>query len=190
MRKSGTKTDGVYANDWATLCSYPAGRYTVYAVAVDEWQKRSNFMQVGFVDLTPVPTPTPSPSASPTPSPSGQAMVLTPYYSTTTNRSSTLLSPASVSMASGTSYLFVGSILYATANNWGLLSFGHLLEVTSLTPTICSVNGVMTWDRTGGIYTQANVNALSAGTCSVLWKFNGAKDRAPTSTTMNVKVVR
>ena len=186
MRKSGTKTDGVYVNDWATLTSYPAGRYTVYASAVDEWQKRSNFMLVGYVDLTPIATPTPTPS----PSPSGQAMVVTPYYSTTKTTSSTLVPPSNVSMTSGTSYLFAASTLYASGNNSGLLSFGHLLEVTSLTPTVCSVNGVMTWDRTGGIYTQATVNALSMGTCSVLWKFNGAKDRAPTSTTMTVKVTK
>lgn len=189
MRKwSTTKTDGVYVNDWATLTSYPAGRYTVYASAVDEWQKRSNFMLVGYVDLTPIATPTPTPS--PSPSSSGQAMVVTPYYSTTKTTSSSLVPPSNVSMTSGTSYRFAASTLYASGNNSGLLSFGHLLEVTSLTPTVCSVNGVMTWDRTGGIYTQATVNALSMGTCSVLWKFNGAKDRAPTSTTMSVKVTK
>jgi hypothetical protein len=53
---------------------------------------------------------------------------------------------------------------------------------------VCSVTGVTTWDRTGGIYTRANVNALTAGTCSVTWKFLGFPGRAPASTTMNVRV--
>jgi hypothetical protein len=65
---------------------------------------------------------------------------------------------------------------------------GHLLEVSTLTPATCSVTGVATWDRTGGIYTRATVNALTGGTCSVLWKFNGSTGRAATTTTMNVKV--
>jgi hypothetical protein len=49
---------------------------------------------------------------------------------------------------------------------------------------------VATWDRTGGIYTRATVNALSVGTCSVLWRFLGSKGRAATSTTMNLSVNR
>jgi hypothetical protein len=68
------------------------------------------------------------------------------------------------------------------------LSLGHLLQVTTDTPAICSVTGVETWDRTGGIYTRATLNALAVGTCSVTWKFLGSAGRAPTSTTMTVKV--
>jgi hypothetical protein len=78
--------------------------------------------------------------------------------------------------------------LFASGNNSGLRSFGHLLEVTSDTPSICTVTGVQTWDRTGGIYTRATVNTLAAGTCSVTWKFLGVPGRAATSTTMNVTV--
>jgi hypothetical protein len=78
--------------------------------------------------------------------------------------------------------------LFANGNNSGLLSLGHLLEVSALTPAVCSVTQVETWDRSGGIYTRATINALTAGTCSVLWKFTGSKGRAATSTTMDVKV--
>jgi hypothetical protein len=86
--------------------------------------------------------------------------------------------------------MFVASTLFASGQNSGLLSFGHLLEVTSTTPAVCSVTGVATWDRTGGIYTRATVNALTVGTCTVLWKFLGFKGLAATSTTMNVEINR
>ena len=82
------------------------------------------------------------------------------------------------------------STLFASGQNFGLLSLGHLLEVTSATPSVCSVTGVATWDRTGGIFTRASVNTLSLGTCSVLWRFLGFKGRAATSTTMNIEVNR
>jgi hypothetical protein len=91
-------------------------------------------------------------------------------------------------MKAKSSAIFVGSTLFANGNNFGLLSLGHLLQVTSTTPTVCSVTGVQTWDRTGGIFTRADVNALAAGTCSVTWRFLGVPGRAATSTTMNVKV--
>ena len=185
-RSSGTKTDGVYRNDWATKTSYVAGRYTIWVDAVDEWQKTAGLKQVGFIDLNPVPVVTPTPT--PTPAPSAAAMVVTPYYSLSTSRTGALLSASSVILKAKSSGLFVASTLFASGQNSGLLSLGHLLEVTTNTPTICSVTGVQTWDRTGGIYTRATVNALSAGNCSVTWKFLGATGRAPTSTTMLVRV--
>ena len=115
-------------------------------------------------------------------------MVVTPYYSSSTLRNSYLYPATAVTLRPNRSYLFLASTLFASGQNFGLRSLGHLLEVTTTTPTVCSVTGVTTWDRTGGIYTRANVNALTVGTCSVTWKFLGFPGRAPTSTTMNVKV--
>jgi hypothetical protein len=189
MRSSGTKTDGIYKNDWATKTTYLAGRYSIYVQGFDEWQKSTGLKLVGYIDLNPVPVVAPAPAPVPTPSPTAAAMKVTPYYSLTTSRSGSLYSAAAVTMKTKSSALFVASTLFASGNNSGLLSLGHLLEVTSSTPTICTVTGVQTWDRTGGIYTRADVNALSVGTCSVTWKFLGYPGRAPTSTVMNVKIV-
>jgi hypothetical protein len=195
-RISGTKTDGVYRNDIATRTGYLPGRYTVHVDAVDEWQKVSGTIKVGFIDLisvpvvapTPTPTPTPSPTPTVAPKPADAAMVVTPYYSISTSRTGVLYSAGAVTLKAKSSGLFVASTLFASGQNFGLKSLGHLLEVTTTTPTVCSVTGVQTWDRTGGIYTRANVNALTVGTCSVTWKFLGVVGRAPTSTTMNVRV--
>jgi hypothetical protein len=115
-------------------------------------------------------------------------MKVTPYFTPTTSRSGTLISPTTVSLKARNSATFLASTLFVSGNNSGLLSLGHLLEVSTLTPTVCSVTGVTTWDRTAGIFTRATVNTLTAGTCSILWKFNGSKGRAATSTTMDVKV--
>jgi hypothetical protein len=188
MRSSGTKLDGVYKNDWATRTTFAAGRYTIYVQGYDEWQKTTGLKLVGYIDLNPVRVVTPTPTPTPTPAPTNAAMVVTPYYSLTTSRSGALLSGSSVILKAKSSGLFVASTLFASGNNSGLLSLGHLLEVTSNTPTICSVTEVQTWDRTGGIYTRATINALSAGNCSVTWKFLGSTGRAATSTTMTVKV--
>jgi hypothetical protein len=185
-RISGTKTDGVYRNDIATRTSLLPGRYTVHVDAVDEWQKISGTIRVGFIDLIPVPVVAPTPT--PTPTPTAAAMVVTPYYSLSTSRTGALLSASSVILKAKSSGLFVASTLFANGQNSGLLSLGHLLEVTSNTPTICSVSGVSTWDRTGGIYTRATVNAISAGNCSITWRFLGFPGRAATSTTMLVRV--
>jgi hypothetical protein len=68
------------------------------------------------------------------------------------------------------------------------LSIGHLLTAASNTPAVCTVGAVATQDNTNGIFTQAVVTTVAAGTCSIAWGFGGAKDRAPTSTTMNFTV--
>jgi hypothetical protein len=189
-RNSGTKNDGVYRNDWASKTTSLAGRYGIYVQAYDEWQKTTGLKLVGYIDLNPipvvVPTPTPTPTAAP--KPTDAAMVVTPYYSISTSRNSALYSARAVTLRAKSSALFLASTLFASGNNFGLRSLGHLLEVTSETPSICTVTGVQTWDRTGGIYTRATVNTLAAGTCSVTWKFLGFPGRAATSTTMNVTV--
>jgi hypothetical protein len=186
---SGNKKDGVYKSGWATRSTYLAGQYTVYVDVIDERQNKAGFRVLGKIDLNPVPTPTPTPTPAPTPSPVDAAMVVTPYISSSTARNSRLSSVVGVTLASKQSYTFVASTLFANGNNSGLLSLGHLLEVTSQTPAMCSVTGVSTWDR-GSIYTRATINALSVGTCTVVWRFLGAQGRAATSTTMNVAITR
>jgi hypothetical protein len=141
---------------------------------------------VGYIDLNPLPVASPAPA--PIASPSDAPMKVTPFYSTNSLANSTLMPATAVSMKAKSSALFVGATLFASGNNSGLLSLGHLLEVTTSTPAICSVTGVSTWDRTGGIYTRATINALAAGTCSVTWRFLGSAGRAATSTVMNVQV--
>jgi hypothetical protein len=186
-RQVGTKTDGTWKNDWAIPASALTGRYTIYVEAIDEWQKK-NFRVLGTIDINPVPLATPAPL--PAPVAGDAAMVVTPLISNSTARNSLLSSIAGLTLASKQSYTFVASTLFASGQNSGLLSLGHLLEVTSATPAVCSVTGVETWDRTGGIYTRATVNTLSLGTCTVQWRFLGSKGRAATSTTMNIAVNR
>ncbi len=186
-RNNGAKTDGIWRNDWAVPTTALTGLYTIYVEAIDEWQKKS-MRVLGTIDINPVPVATPAPL--PAPAPGDAAMVVTPYLAASTSSSARLTPIAGLTMASKQSYTFAASTLFASGQNSGLLSIGHLLEVTSATPAVCTVTGVATWDRSGGIYTRATVNALSVGTCSVLWRFLGSKGRAATSTTMNVVINR
>lgn len=140
---------------------------------------------LGTIDINPLPVATPTPT--PTPIAGDAVMVVTPYYTTSSRRNGILLPITGLKLKAKSSTWFVTSTLFANGNNSGLRSLGHLLEVSTLTPAICSVTGVETWDR-GSIYTRATVNALSAGTCSVIWRFTGFTGRAPTSTTMNLIV--
>ncbi len=183
----GTKTDGIWKNDWAIPSTALTGLYTIYVDVYDEWQKR-NMKVLGTIDINPVPIATPTPL--PAPIAGDAAMVVTPYLSSSTTTSSRLSSVAGLTLTSKLSYTFAASTLFASGQNSGLLSIGHLLEVTSQTPATCSVTGVATWDRPGGIFTRATVNTLSVGTCTVLWRFLGSKGRAATSTTMNLTINR
>jgi hypothetical protein len=185
-RSSGTKTDGVWKNDWAIPATALTGLYTIYVDAYDEWQKRS-MRVLGTIDINPVPVATPAPL--PAPVAGDAAMVVTPMISSSTARNSRLSSITGLTLASKQSYTFVASTLFANGQNSGLQSLGHLLEVTSQTPAVCTVSGVATWDR-GSIFTRATVNTLSLGTCTVLWRFLGSKGRAATSTTMNIPINR
>jgi hypothetical protein len=186
-RQVGTKTDGTWKNDWAIPASALTGLYTIYVEAIDEWQKK-NFRVLGTIDINPVPVATPAPL--PAPVAGDAAMVVTPLISNSTAHNSRLSSITGVTLASKQTYTFAASTLFASGQNSGLLSLGHLLEVTSSTPSVCSVSGVATWDRSGGIFTRATVSTLSLGTCTVLWRFLGFKGRAATSTTMNIVVNR
>jgi hypothetical protein len=186
-RRSGTKLDGVYTNDWQTNSGYLAGQYLVYVKAFDEWQKTNGLTLIGKIDINPVPAPAPVPT--PPSAITNETMIVRPYLASSAVRNASLSSAATAKIKVGSASTFIASTLYANGQNSGLLSLGHLLEVSTLTPAVCSVTGVATLDRTGGIYTTATVNGLTAGTCSVLWKFNGYKGRLPTSTTMNVVVI-
>jgi hypothetical protein len=185
-RSSGTKTDGIFKNDWATTTSYLSGRYTVYVDVIDEWQKKAGFRVLGTIDLNPVPTVTPTPA--PAPAVGDAAMKVTPYYSSSSSTNSSLIPASQVTLKAKSSALFAASTLFASGNNSGLLSLGHLLEVSTSTPAVCSVTGVTTWDRYGGIYTRATINGLASGTCTVTWRFLGSTGRAATSTVMNLQV--
>jgi hypothetical protein len=184
-RNNGTKTDGIWRNDWAIPATALTGLYTIYVEAVDEWQKR-NTKVLGTIDINPVPVTTPAPL--PAPVVGDAAMVITPYFTSSTLRTGRIVPASTVTLKAKSRGQFLASTLFASGNNSGLSSIGHLLEATSLTPAICSVTGVATWDRTGGIFTRATVNTISAGTCSVSWRFLGSKGRAATSTIMNVTV--
>jgi len=183
-RNNGSKTDGVWKNDWAIPATSLTGLYTIYVEGIDEWQKRVTKV-LGTIDINPVPVATPAPL--PAPVAGDAAMVITPYYTSSTSRTGRIVLASAVTLRAKSSGQFLASTLFASGNNSGLASIGHLLEVTSLTPAICSVTGVATWDRTGGIFTRATVNGLTAGTCSVSWRFLGS-GRAATSTIMNVTV--
>jgi hypothetical protein len=184
-RNNGTKTDGIWRNDWAIPASALTGLYTIYVDAFDEWQKR-NMRVLGTIDINPVPVAVPAPL--PAPVDGDAAMVITPFFTSSTLRTGAIVPASRATLRVNSSGQFLASTLFASGNNSGLSSIGELLQATSLTPAICSVTGVATWDRTGGIFTRATVNALSAGTCSVSWRFLGSKGRAATSTIMNVVV--
>ena len=72
--KSGSYTDGSFANDLNIPCSFATGTYSVRIRAIDQWGKQSIFTTIGSVDILPAnvvaPAPTPSPTPTPTPTPS------------------------------------------------------------------------------------------------------------------------
>ena len=85
-------------------------------------------------------------------------------------------------------YYFASSLLYANGQNSGLLSIGNPLTLTSATPAICTVASVVSQDNTGGIFSLATINTLTAGSCNVVWQFAGASGRAATSKIMTFAV--
>ena len=79
-------------------------------------------------------------------------------------------------------YTFITSVLHTeTDMNSGLTSLGHILDVTSNSPTICRVDSNVKYDQPGGIFNKTQVTALSAGTCSLRFYFAGTTSRAATS---------
>jgi hypothetical protein len=79
-------------------------------------------------------------------------------------------------------HIFVTNVRYVeAAMNSGLASLGHLLTVTTTTPTVCRVDSNELWDRTGGIVNRTTVRALTKGTCSLTFYFPGTTQRAPST---------
>ena len=117
-------------------------------------------------------------------------MYITPYVATTTLRNSPLLQNNALTYAVGTTYNFVSSLLFTSGNNSGLASIGHLLRAESVTPTVCSVVSVATQDRTGGIFTMAQVKMLQKSTCTIRWSFDGTDSRGAATRDMSVLVTR
>jgi hypothetical protein len=78
--------------------------------------------------------------------------------------------------------VFVTNVRYVeAAMNSGLASLGHMLTVTTTTPTVCRVDSNELWDRTGGIVNRTTVRALTKGTCSLTFYFPGTTQRAPST---------
>jgi hypothetical protein len=169
-------------------CTMTPGQYTLHAQSTDEWQKVSQWVNVGTVSITVAVAATPTPSPTPVPIAAPAAMTITNYAVASSVRNATRRSVTSRSYAAKSSYFFVSSILFANGQNSGLLSLGHLLSAVSTTPSVCTVGSVATQDNTGGIFTLASVNTLTAGTCSITWSFAGTSTRAATSKVMSVTV--
>ena len=59
----------------------------------------------------------------------------------------------------------------------GLRSLGHNLDVTSMTPTVCTVIRTDPSDQRGGIYSRSSINPLSNGLCQLSFTFTGNSER-------------
>jgi hypothetical protein len=118
------------------------------------------------------------------------AMYITNYWVPTTVRNAVLRPLTSSSYWSNSTYHFTSSLLFTSGQNSGLRSIGHLLSAVSTTPTVCSVQTVVSDDRTGGIFTRASIKMLTVGTCSITWGFAGTDTRAPATRVMNIVVTK
>jgi predicted cobalt transporter CbtA len=72
----------------------------------------------------------------------------------------------------------------------GLTSLATLLNVASLTPSICQVAKNELWDRTGGVINRAYVTVSASGTCTLKFDFAGSSDRLPSTLTWNATARR
>jgi hypothetical protein len=158
-KKSGTKLDGIYGNDYVIPCHWPSGTYQIQARGTDEWKKVSDWKNVTSITIT-----------SPTPNPVQQPMVIGVTGASAFNKSTT--------------YTFFETVLHVESRlNWGLTSLGHLLTVSSNTPTVCRVVSNELADLTGGIKNKTILQGIANGTCSITWSFSGTDTRAATSKT-------
>jgi hypothetical protein len=158
-KRSGTKLDGVYGNDYVIPCNWPSGTYQIEAKATDSWKKVSAWVNITSISIT-----------SQSPNPVQQPMVIGVTGASSLNRS--------------TLYNFYETVLHVESwRNWGLTSLGHLLTVVSNTPTVCKVVSNELADLTGGIKNKTVLQGLSNGTCSITWSFSGTDTRAATSKT-------
>jgi hypothetical protein len=87
-------------------------------------------------------------------------------------------------------HTFVTNVRYVEfAMNSGLASLGHMLTVTTPTPTVCRIDSNVLWDRTGGIVNRTTVRALAKGTCTLNFYFPGTTSRAPATLILNRAIV-
>jgi hypothetical protein len=158
-RKSGSKLDGVYSNDYVIPCNWPSGTYQIEAMGTDEWNKVTGWKNVASVSIT-----------SPTANPVQYPMVIAVTGASSLNKS--------------TVYTFFETLLHVESRlNSGLTSIGHLLTAVSNTPNVCKVVSHELADLTGGIKNKTFIQGLSNGTCSITWSFSGTSTRAATSKT-------
>jgi hypothetical protein len=93
---------------------------------------------------------------------------------------------APITMRGAGPYIFTTSVLHTDiAMNSGLSSLGHLLTVTSNSPTICMVESNKIVDRRGGLFNQTLVRALNNGNCSLQFYFPGTATRAASTLIWN-----
>ena len=89
---------------------------------------------------------------------------------------------APAALNGSTAYTFITSVLHVESDmNSGLTSLGHILDVTSNSPTICRVDSNVKYDQPGGIFNKTMVTALSTGSCSIKFYFAGTTSRAATT---------
>ena len=158
-KRSGTKLDGVYGNDYVIPCNWPSGTYQIEARGTDEWNKTSGWVNVTSISIT-----------SQSPNPAQQPMVIGVTGASSLYRSNL--------------YTFFETVLHVEGwRNWGLTSLGHLLTAVSDTPTVCKVVSNELADLTGGIKNKTILQGVSNGTCSITWRFSGTDTRAATSKT-------
>jgi hypothetical protein len=158
-KRSGTKLDGVFGNDYVIPCNWPSGTYQIEARGTDEWKKSSGWINVTAISIT-----------APTPNPVQYPMVIG-------------ITGASAFTKSNL-YTFFETVLHVDGKlNSGLTSLGHLLTVVSDTPNVCKVVSNELADLTGGIKNKTILQGVANGTCSVTWSFGGTSTRAPTSKT-------
>jgi len=70
-----------------------------------------------------------------------------------------------------------------------LKSLGDVLNITTSTPSVFSINSTAPVDLgSGGIYSRTSVNALTNGACSLIFKFAGSTERSPATLIWNATV--
>lgn len=68
---------------------------------------------------------------------------------------------------------------------FGLTSLGHLLNITSATTNICTIQRNEVVDRRGGMVNQTLLRGVANGTCTLKYEFAGTKERGATSLIWN-----
>ena len=70
----------------------------------------------------------------------------------------------------------------------GLLSLGHALQVSSNTPTVCTVTSTSASDQRRGIFSRSMINPLTNGVCSLNFSFAGTSERRATNLSWSANI--